>query len=320
MASMLHAVGNDDLPRLPLEQGSLAMPLSARLEDKRDKVEACVQAVRTHGVIEHDPAVSGQYRFSHKSFAEVLAAEALVEACFNGSSAALRPFTVSQRRELISQDVVFWFAADLAFDTSAGARPLNAFSAIRILYPRAIVMLANVNFVVAAMVSTLAGAMARLGDKLSGPISAFIAALMALLPLRGASGPTGDDDHLFAVANRREMEEQMNRLFRISAFGLLALGSIVGAVGISLSLSKEIFVALALPAVGMFFAFLSEKILKKLDLMPFNDATQFAHMIERISRVAPDQRNIALSDRFRGLNLIDEIIRVRLMNAEMRGR
>ncbi|TAJ40068.1 MAG: hypothetical protein EPO55_10010 [Reyranella sp.] len=58
--------------------GSVGLPLSERIPDLEKRIESCAHAVRTHGVLELDPARADHYKFSHKSFAEALAANAIV--------------------------------------------------------------------------------------------------------------------------------------------------------------------------------------------------------------------------------------------------
>ena len=103
--------------RLPLssgEGGALAMPLRERLADRPDATETCVQAVRTHGVIEHDPTKAGMYKFSHKSFAEALASEVLVYRVLDLQGPPNLVWNAFRPASLISQDAVFLFSIDIA--------------------------------------------------------------------------------------------------------------------------------------------------------------------------------------------------------------
>ena len=105
----------EDMLSMSLQDtGSLAMPLRERLEDKSNPVEACMQAVRTHGVMEIDPTKSGFYKFSHKSFAEVLAAEVLVSRGLKLRNVAAEVWKAMKPNPLMSQRTIFSMSSDLA--------------------------------------------------------------------------------------------------------------------------------------------------------------------------------------------------------------
>ena len=114
IAKLWDAIGEQDAFDLKAaEGGALSMTITERFRDKHDPLEACLQAVRTHGVIEHDPTRSGAYKFSHKSFAEALAAEVISAGMLNSRGEAERVWRVEQPVELIQQDAVFQFCCDL---------------------------------------------------------------------------------------------------------------------------------------------------------------------------------------------------------------
>jgi len=95
------------------EGGALAMPLKERLADRPDPAEAIVQAVRTHGVIEHDPSKAGLYKFSHKSFAEALSAEVITFNTIGIKHSVSRPNRLVIAR-ISNQDAVLLFSMDMA--------------------------------------------------------------------------------------------------------------------------------------------------------------------------------------------------------------
>ncbi len=104
----------DSFVRSAAEVGTLSLPLKRRFGDQVDPLEACLQAVRTHGVIEHDPARTGVYRFSHKSFAEVMAASVLVAGTLKKGDAALAVWRTMKPLELVRQRTIFRFCFELA--------------------------------------------------------------------------------------------------------------------------------------------------------------------------------------------------------------
>jgi hypothetical protein len=118
IARMLDSVAQRALPLSRGETGALTMPLSERVADKNDPVEAIVQAVRTHGVIEHEPSKPGLYRFSHKSFVEALTAEVL---SFKAMGIDLQRGYLDALpvNELVSQDAVLLFCMDIAAANTA---------------------------------------------------------------------------------------------------------------------------------------------------------------------------------------------------------
>ena len=97
------------------EVGVLAAPVSQRFADVSDPVEACANAIRTHGVIELDVSRSGHYRFSHKSFAEALAAKTLRSSLVDNddSAAFIEMANEIQLMELADQTQVADFLVDL---------------------------------------------------------------------------------------------------------------------------------------------------------------------------------------------------------------
>ncbi len=99
------------------DDGSVSMPLSERIPDLARRIESCSQAVRTHGVLEFDPARADHFKFSHKSFAEVLAASAVVSAGIQER----RPIAVLWRQlgtvQVLGQRIILAFARDISVAT-----------------------------------------------------------------------------------------------------------------------------------------------------------------------------------------------------------
>ncbi len=100
-----------DMPRRAVEDGSLLMPLNERLADKLHPGETCAHAVRTHGVLEHDPSLNSYFKFSHKSFAEVLAAEKVISQILGKD--ITEPLSDSKFLELLNQDIIFFFVIEM---------------------------------------------------------------------------------------------------------------------------------------------------------------------------------------------------------------
>jgi len=120
IGELWHAAGEQqEFLRRPMEVGSLSMPLKERFRDQPNAIEACQQAVRTHGVIEHDPTRPGSYKFSHKSFPEALTAAAIVDGASGDDSIAALVWSVTKPFKLITQDAVFQFVHDLAIERRA---------------------------------------------------------------------------------------------------------------------------------------------------------------------------------------------------------
>ncbi|WP_439610254.1 hypothetical protein [Reyranella sp.] len=96
------------------DDGSVSMTLSERMPDLDKRIESCAHAVRTHGVLEIDSARADHYKFSHKSFAEALVANAIVSAGIKDQ----RPITVLWRPlgtlQVMGQRVVFSFVRDIS--------------------------------------------------------------------------------------------------------------------------------------------------------------------------------------------------------------
>lgn len=109
-----NAIDDDDLfSRRTDELAALSLGLKERFRDQHDPTEVCAQAVRTHGVIEHDPANRGVYKFSHKSFAEVLAATTIMAGALGVDKESLVVWKASKPISLIGQDTIFKFCNDL---------------------------------------------------------------------------------------------------------------------------------------------------------------------------------------------------------------
>lgn len=132
----------DRISWLSLKRGrdevrSLAIPLVDRFADLPNPVEACIHAVRTHGVIEHDVSRSGYYRFSHKSFCEVLAAEALKNSILTDDdrSAAIELANSISLIELANQPQIVEFVADFLAGGNGGAGELSYVDIYRRVFP-----------------------------------------------------------------------------------------------------------------------------------------------------------------------------------------
>jgi hypothetical protein len=130
------------IPEASLKPGkdevrSLAVPLKMRLSDLTNPVEACIQAVRTHGVIEHDVSRSRHYRFSHKSFCEVLAAEVLTNFILTDDdvSAAIERANSTSLVELVSQPQIIEFVADFLSADAANVKSLSYVDLYRKVFP-----------------------------------------------------------------------------------------------------------------------------------------------------------------------------------------
>ena len=115
ISELWNKIGDNDFPLNFNEGQSLLMSLRERLRDRPEPVETCKQAVRTHGVLEHDPSRSGVYKFSHKSFAEVMAASVITAGALSRSDESWkRVWLISRPIHLIKQFAIFNFCRDLA--------------------------------------------------------------------------------------------------------------------------------------------------------------------------------------------------------------
>lgn len=103
-----------DFSRRPEEQGSLAMFVGERFQDRVDPVQACAQAVRTHGIIEHDPTRIGVYKFSHKSFAEALAGSVIASGIVGKDDEYRRVWAMRRARGLLGQPTVWNMCVEIA--------------------------------------------------------------------------------------------------------------------------------------------------------------------------------------------------------------
>ena len=127
-------VGDEDrFSRRATEDGALAMPLRVRLADSDDPVEICQQAVRTHGIIEHDPSRQALYKYSHKTFAEALAASVLTAGATGQTDEYSEVWKVMRPVRLLEQGTVFEFCRDLAkdyFRNNTGTSEAKVFSRV----------------------------------------------------------------------------------------------------------------------------------------------------------------------------------------------
>lgn len=116
IAVMLEEMPEARLAALPRDVGSLTIPLKDRIPDLEKRIEACTNSVRTHGILELDPAKGDHYKFSHKSFAEALAARAIVSGALQSKDAheAVWRTMDLEREELLGQKVIFSFVRDVA--------------------------------------------------------------------------------------------------------------------------------------------------------------------------------------------------------------
>jgi hypothetical protein len=132
----------EKIPQASLKSGmdevrSLAIPMKARFSDLPNPIEACVHAVRTHGVIEHDVSRSRHYRFSHKSFCEVLAAEVLKNSILldDNVSAAIELANSTPLIELADQPQIVEFVADFLASGGPGMKALSYVDVYRKVFP-----------------------------------------------------------------------------------------------------------------------------------------------------------------------------------------
>ena len=128
------SVDNEDrFSRRATEDGALGMPLRVRLADNDDPVEICQQAVRTHGIIEHDPSRQALYKYSHKTFAEALAASVLTAGATGQTGEYSEVWKVMRPVRLLEQDTIFEFCRDLAedyFRNNAGTSEAKVFARV----------------------------------------------------------------------------------------------------------------------------------------------------------------------------------------------
>lgn len=336
---LLREISDTDYPRKTVETGALSMPLKTRLQDKPNRIEAVVHAVRTHGVIELDPAKSSHYRFSHKSFAEVLAAEVLVDAAAGNSNPAIRPFTMSQRRNLAAQTAVFWFSGDLASDHGASGTQISAKSILAVFYPRALHFAAWCAYIAVVVFGAVAVAVF---DPLERLLSTALKLLNRafFLPIRflhsidlgsnGVSTPEYDDvsqdtDEETLEVSLHELEDRYSRQLRRWASGFV--GALIAGIGFAIfsnfyfdlnkiSLDKIFLVGTAaLPMVAAAFIM---TLLSRANVTPFNETLQFTYMLEKIGRLQGGSGGAALSSRFTGRNLLDSLVERKLTLAELR--
>ena len=127
-------VNDEDIfSRRATEDGALGMPLKVRLADNDDPVEICQQAVRTHGIIEHDPSRQALYKYSHKTFAEALAASVLTAGATGQTGEYSEVWKVMRPLRLLEQDTIFDFCRDLAeeyFRSNAGTSEAKVFARV----------------------------------------------------------------------------------------------------------------------------------------------------------------------------------------------
>jgi hypothetical protein len=108
--------------------GSLSLPLAQRIVDPQKRVDMCANAVRTHGVLELDPSKGDHYKFSHKSFAEALAADVVLSAADQKPTPQQTIWHVLKPgREILSQRVIFSFVRDLAANTEGVSKRSSVF-------------------------------------------------------------------------------------------------------------------------------------------------------------------------------------------------
>ena len=115
ISNMWDSIGEEDnFARKPAEIGALSWSLRERLSDEEDPIEICQQVVRTHGVIELDPTQQGVYKFSHKSFAEAMAAAVIAAGAIGDEDVLSAVWKAMRPINLIRQFVVFQFCYDFA--------------------------------------------------------------------------------------------------------------------------------------------------------------------------------------------------------------
>jgi NACHT domain len=323
-----------EFERRPIETGALAMPLSVRLADKPNPVEACVHAVRTHGVIEHDPTKTGQYRFSHKSFAEVLAAEALVQAAFKPTSVILLSFSPSQRRQLVAQESVFRFVADFVFNNPNEPVRVSGFSVVRLFYPTSMGALAGLTFAASVSLGAVLGfVLSPLLLATSKIKSVAFDGLMrlsssmdhALLFWRKRNSAqkrvaVAEFDEIEVIVSLEEYEHRVLRqarifarvLFGIIFFGALAVATIEMAQNPSLSAAFKNPSVIILNTAGFIVAVSGAFLSSRIRFRPFNDAVVFSYMLDKLSRSRVRRSSYYLHLIFSGGNTLDSLVERRL--------
>ena len=123
----------DRFSRRMTEDGALGMPLKVRLADNDDPVEICQQAVRTHGIIEHDPSRQALYKYSHKTFAEALAASVLTAGATGQTGEYSDVWKVMRPVRLLEQRTIWEFCRDLSedyFRSVAGVSEAKVFARV----------------------------------------------------------------------------------------------------------------------------------------------------------------------------------------------
>lgn len=233
----------DRVPQSSLKPGrdevrTLAAPMRNRFADLQNPVEVCIHAVRTHGVIEHDVARPRHYRFSHKSFCEVLAAEVLKNSILvdDDLSAAIEQANFTSLVELANQKQIVEFVAEFLGGGSAKIGELSYLDLYKRVFPSRLnsnvlvrarsilnalaVLLRNVkayNFVatgIAALVLTLGFALMAvtiyLGDQSAGGLR-----YVTLILIWGFNLLAPPTYYLSVVGGRAENISKLNLISRL---------------------------------------------------------------------------------------------------------
>ena len=113
--NLWEAMGSGErFKRRAAETDALAMNIRERFEGDPDPVNACIQLVRTHGVVETDATRNSGYKFSHKSFAEALAATVIVSAVRGASDDMALVWRMTRPTGLLRQPAILGFCRELA--------------------------------------------------------------------------------------------------------------------------------------------------------------------------------------------------------------
>jgi len=315
------------MQRMPSETGALTLTLAERLRDKHDPVEACVQAVRTHGVIEHDPSKIGQYRFSHKSFAEVLAAEVLTKGVRDHESTPFWRFAIPVRRELVLQDVVFRFSAEFAAGVNAEGLP-DGPTVFSYFYPRSMQSAAKVWYMASVAVGLAAPMISRTFRGAEIALSGIEKIIGAALRL--AREPARRDQSIenIEVASVETARNEFRRRFdMITMIGVitLALATMLSAlatyarirVGEPFSRDESV-VLLNLGAIfGMCLVFALRFFSSRATL--FSDFFLFAYLLERLGKTKTGEVGGAPEAFLSTSRFIDELVRAKLSSGRTLG-
>ena len=116
------------------ETDSLSMNIRARFEGTLEPLNACIQLVRTHGVVETDATRDSGYKFSHKSFAEALGATVIVSAVRGASDDMALIWRMTRPTGLLRQPAILGFCRELAATAQATGGEVTEYTAFANLF------------------------------------------------------------------------------------------------------------------------------------------------------------------------------------------